>query len=1114
MKKKIIILLIPILIIIGGIFFFKKDISTITNKVNIFKDESPTRVESIDIEIDDSISTEFKAVQIKSFLSQIQTYLTFDREAFSITTNIANADGEIIKSNNYLESGVDYYFLFDIIPNDGYYFADNIPVNINNESFSEDAITRYGTSITILVDAPDVELSVYGIDITPEPNFDNLIEGYNDIEERTFTIKNTGSERLENISVLLSDNNAFDLNTTLLPNSLDGLNEGVVKITPKLGLNPGVYNATITITADGIENPVKKSLELKVLNRVDYLDLTMEDLSQNIVETNTEGFVSNLVFGSISTTNQNPGYSATETNTKLTYLNGNNYSNIKASDFIDIHKNYFYNIVVEADDSHAFSDNIIVRVNNEEISNLSITDNKSKTNYEMNSNKKIQLHLKASISTYGEEGVTIPILRQSKIQYTGNSIYPEILHADSDLVTCTGSNQIYVGDYEISCILNDPDNYSWVGGSNSIKSIKWSIIPIKTTLLPRPSNEVKLPKGNYIDLNTVVEKNTDNPLICTPNGLQTGITNEGCLVKSNFEAVEGRTTTFTINVNGIDVNSDGKDEYTAAEPYPIRVTTISNKPENINWNDKIATWDKINGITSYKVSLYDASNNQEIVSKNTNTNTYDFSNVIEQGKSYYFNVISNTNSGLGETSDSSTILDTREEHILTNELIDHTIVYEDSFSYPISFTDNEGTITYNSSNPSVASINNNGDITINNVGQTEISITASASTNYKETTKSYILTVIPKKIEKPIYNKETTFPYSGKIIYLDFPTNYDEKYMTIDGTYGINPGKYQMIISLKDDTNYTWSDDSIDDIKHNWEIYKIETAMYKISSALNTNSVLDVKGASTANKANIQLYKSSNSTAQRYLIKYVKDGYYSIENTRSLKVLDVQGGKAIKSTNVWQYTYNGSNAQLWKIIKNSDNTYTFISKLGNFALDLKGAKTVNGTNIQIYTNNNSTAQKFNLVKDNNLTGTQTISNGTYVIGISKAKNQVFDIASGSTKNKANVQLYKSNNSKAQQFKITYVKDGYYKIINAKSNKSLDVKGASQLNGANIWQYTYNGSSAQLWKIQKNSDGTYTFISRCNGKAIDAKGGKTTNKTNIQVYTSNGSAAQKYYLTKK
>ena len=457
--------------------------------------------------------------------------------------------------------------------------------------------------------------------------------------------------------------------------------------------------------------------------------------------------------------------------------------------------------------------------------------------------------------------------------------------------------------------------------------------------------------------------------------------------------------------------------------------------------------------------------------------------------------------------------DNKISHELNEEVKDETITYGDEYNPKFTLKD-DSTLSFSSSDENIASFDEDGKIVINNSGTTIITITAPETDTYNETTWSYNLTVNIKKLSKPILNTEKSYSYDEKNKTL-IPTYYDSKYMNITGNSNNNPGNYKITISLKNKESTTWDDDSTDDVSFDWNIYKIDTAMYKITSSLSSNKVLDLAGRSPNNRANIQLYTSNNSTAQRFLIKYVKDGYYKIENAYSLKVLDVYDGRAKNSTNVWQFSYNGSAAQLWKIQLNSDGTYTFISKLGNFALDVKGAKTNNKTNIQMYKNNNSKAQKFILTKDNNLTANSSlVNNRSYTISSIISTNQVIDITSGSTANKANVQIYKSNNSLAQKFKITHVRDGYYKIINVKSKKVLDVKGSGKSNGTNVWQYTYNGSSAQLWKIQLNSDGTYTFISRCNGKALDIYDGNPKNRSNVQVYTPNNSNAQKFNLNIK
>ena len=125
----------------------------------------------------------------------------------------------------------------------------------------------------------------------------------------------------------------------------------------------------------------------------------------------------------------------------------------------------------------------------------------------------------------------------------------------------------------------------------------------------------------------------------------------------------------------------------------------------------------------------------------------------------------------------------------------------------------------------------------------------------------------------------------------------------------------------------------------------ISSGRYIIMSSKKTSQVLDIKSGSKANKANVQLYKSNNTLAQKFNIIYRGNGYYSITNAK-----------------VWQYTYNGSCAQLWVIKSNGNGTYTFINRCSRKVLDLAGGKTANKTNVQIYTSNNSAAQRFKLKK--------------------------------------------------------------------------------------------------------------------------------------------------------
>lgn len=135
--------------------------------------------------------------------------------------------------------------------------------------------------------------------------------------------------------------------------------------------------------------------------------------------------------------------------------------------------------------------------------------------------------------------------------------------------------------------------------------------------------------------------------------------------------------------------------------------------------------------------------------------------------------------------------------------------------------------------------------------------------------------------------------------------------------------------------------------------------VFFIQSTVDTNFVMDVKGGSTENRANLQIHELNKTKAQQFTFQKQSDGLYYIVNVRSGYVLDVKGGKAKNATNVWQHKPNATKAQKWKRIKNADGTISFASALNTrYRLDLSKAKAKNGSNIQIYAAKNVRAQKW------------------------------------------------------------------------------------------------------------------------------------------------------------
>ena len=134
---------------------------------------------------------------------------------------------------------------------------------------------------------------------------------------------------------------------------------------------------------------------------------------------------------------------------------------------------------------------------------------------------------------------------------------------------------------------------------------------------------------------------------------------------------------------------------------------------------------------------------------------------------------------------------------------------------------------------------------------------------------------------------------------------------------------------------------------------------YYISSSVDDGRCIDVSGGSSANGANIQLYTSNGTHAQKFTLVSEGSGCYTIRTSFG-KYLDVSGGCSLPGTNVQQYSGNGTNAQKWRICGNSDGTVTFISACGENVLDLSGGLAEDGDNIAIWSYNGSGAQRWRL----------------------------------------------------------------------------------------------------------------------------------------------------------
>lgn len=374
--------------------------------------------------------------------------------------------------------------------------------------------------------------------------------------------------------------------------------------------------------------------------------------------------------------------------------------------------------------------------------------------------------------------------------------------------------------------------------------------------------------------------------------------------------------------------------------------------------------------------------------------------------------------------------------------------------------------------------------------------------------------------------------------------------------------------TLSQTKGFTWTQADVDAFAAAQGL-QIPDGTYALGMVSSSRSVIDVSGGSAANGANIQIYASNNTAAQRWVIKNTLDsngqptGYLTISHTGTSLVLDVSGGSKRFGANVQQYVANGTAAQRWIPVKQADGSFVFYSGLGrNLVLDVSGGSVSNGANVQTWTANGSAAQRFVAIDayPHVEAGTQTVADGMYQINSVSDPSKCLDVTGGSVSNGARIQTYATNGTLAQCFKLTYDSaTGFYSIRSAKSAKGLDLDSADIFPGAKVQQWDFPGiGSNQQWRIEPDGDsylirsvasnlvlerkldgsvttavesssaaqhwtfevftisldeGCYSICLDSTGKYLDVSGGSYAEEAPLQVYAGNGTLAQKFWARK-
>ncbi len=313
------------------------------------------------------------------------------------------------------------------------------------------------------------------------------------------------------------------------------------------------------------------------------------------------------------------------------------------------------------------------------------------------------------------------------------------------------------------------------------------------------------------------------------------------------------------------------------------------------------------------------------------------------------------------------------------------------------------------------------------------------------------------------------------------------------------------------------------DDKSSWWMLRSTANGYIISSAWDTQYVMDVQNGAYKNGSKIQLFQSNGTKAQLWKLtdlnakknemdrlaaqnaKTLSDGYYTIATMMNTgKMLDVFNASKTNGANIQIYSSNGTDAQLFQV-SHSGNYVKIMNVSSGKVLDVAGGVAKPNTNVQQFQWNGSESQLWIAVSTN--TGIKLIS--------ALDKNLVLDLNNGYTSNGTNVKVYTSNDSKAQRWKfnkvedpkaaldrlakqsIKYVAEGEYEIhsmINEQYN--LDVTNADKKTGANVQLYIDNNTDAQRWRVSFDEKGYAMLQSINSGKFLSLNGSKIQSGENI------------------
>ena len=239
------------------------------------------------------------------------------------------------------------------------------------------------------------------------------------------------------------------------------------------------------------------------------------------------------------------------------------------------------------------------------------------------------------------------------------------------------------------------------------------------------------------------------------------------------------------------------------------------------------------------------------------------------------------------------------------------------------------TITWSSDNPSVATVDANGNVTAHSAGD----VTITATGTYGGSSATCGITVVAKGVESVTLPYRTLYLAKGKS--LNVPVRIAPSDASIQqvawsssntSVVTVNNGLLRAVAPGTATISVCSEQGSKTD-SMTVVVPEFEDGTYYLKNKA-TKKYADIQGPSNDSGAIIHQWKMHGYASQQWNFELLSDGYYKIKSMHSNLYLSVENNSSAQDAAVVQKAFNNGSGQLWKVELLNDGAYKLTPKSG------------------------------------------------------------------------------------------------------------------------------------------------------------------------------------------